>query len=474
MRLSLIVYYTSFSLDAHPCGRIFLFFNGIYVGKGKKGGRRNSLFVSWKDYNETKERKIGMFTIYDPKEQRWPIKVWLENRDQLDETCLQQAKNLSNLPFAREWIALMPDTHSGFGMPIGGVLATEGVLVPNAVGVDIGCGMMFLQTSVPVELLKRVDTPNGKLAQAIVGDILRNIPTGFEHHKKKQECKAVKDFEQELTDRDRTGMTKILIPELENGCYQIGTLGGGNHFIELQADEKGYLGIMVHSGSRNLGYKICNFFNGLAKDLNKGTLPLVPPEWDLAYLEIENEAGQEYIRWMNLALDFAKENRERMMDVVVTIVNRQLAKHAGVKNIELSESIHCHHNYASLEQHYGKKVWVHRKGAIRAAKGEWGIIPGAMGGRSFLVQGKGNPESFCSCSHGAGRLMSRTEAKERYSVQETLEDLNDLGVFLGKQRKKDVAEESRFAYKNLDFVIANELDLIQPIRSLKTLAVVKG
>lgn len=305
-----------------------------------------------------------MFTLYDPKEQRWPIKVWLENRDQLDETCLQQAKNLSNLPFARDWIALMPDTHSGFGMPIGGVLATEGFLVPNAVGVDIGCGMMFIQTNVPVDLLKRVDTPNGKLAQAMVGDILRNIPTGFEHHKKKQECKAVKDF--------------------------------------------------------------------------------------------------------------AKENRERMMDMVLSIVNRQLTKHAEFTNVELSEPIHCHHNYASLEQHYGKKVWVHRKGAIRAAKGEWGIIPGAMGGRSFLVRGKGNPESFSSCSHGAGRLMSRTEAKERYSVQETLEDLNDLGVFWGKQSKKDVAEESRFSYKDLDFVIANELDLIQPIRSLQTLAVVKG
>lgn len=415
-----------------------------------------------------------MFTIYDPKEQRWPIKVWLENRDQLDETCLQQAKNLSNLPFAREWIALMPDTHSGFGMPIGGVLATEGVLVPNAVGVDIGCGMVFLQTNIPVDLLKGVDTPNGKLAQAMVGDILRNIPTGFEHHKKKQDCKSVKNFMIMLKEENPTGLATPLLPELENGCYQIGTLGGGNHFIELQTDDDGNLGIMVHSGSRNLGYKICNFFNSLARKLNEENPSPVPPEWDLAYLTDDSEAGREYIRWMNLALDFADENRTRMLNSVLLIVNRLLDKYTGFRYGEWTDPVHCHHNYAALEEHYGKKVWIHRKGAIRAAKGEWGIIPGAMGGRSFLVQGKGNPEGFCSCSHGAGRRMSRTEAKEKYSVQETLEDLNDLGVYLGKQRKKDVAEESRFAYKDLDFMIANELDLIQPIRSLKTLAVVKG
>ena len=177
---------------------------------------------------------------------------------------------------------------------------------------------------------------------------------------------------------------------------------------------------------------------------------------------------------MNFALDFARENRAMMMQEVMGIVREKTEKYAGIAHVEFSEQINCHHNYASHEEHYGKKVWVHRKGAIRAQSGDLGIIPGAMGSTFYLVRGKGNPESFCSCSHGAGRTMSRHEAKEKFSVQETMEDLNALGVFLGKVKKGDVGEESRFAYKDLDFVIANELDLVEPIGKLKTVAVVKG
>jgi tRNA-splicing ligase RtcB len=415
-----------------------------------------------------------MFTIYDPKEQIWPIKVWLENVGQIEETCLQQAKNLANFPFAYKWISLMPDTHSGYGMPIGGVVATENVIIPNAVGVDIGCGMVFVQTNIPAETIISVDTPNGKLAQSIIGDILRNIPTGFGHHKIKRECASVLRFSQKLTKKQETGLARDLVKELDNACFQVGTLGSGNHFIELQTDEQGYLGIMVHSGSRNVGYTICHFFNKLAKELNKKDRSPVPPQWDLAYLLVDSESGREYIRWMNLALEFARENRAQMMDTVLDIVLRQAAKYAGFTSVELSDRVNCHHNYAAHEEHYGKMVWVHRKGAIRAGKKELGIIPGAMGISSYLVSGRGNPESFSSCSHGAGRQMSRTEAKQKFSVQETIADLNSLGVFLGKVKKSDVGEESRFAYKDLDFVIANELDLIEPLRRLKTLAVVKG
>lgn len=415
-----------------------------------------------------------MFTIFRPHEQKWPIKVWLENEGQMEGECLQQAKNLSNLPFLHQWVVLMPDTHPGYGMPIGGVIATENVIIPNAVGVDIGCGMNFIQTNIPVEQLMTINTPNGKLAQAMVGDILRNIPTGFEHHKTRQECRSVIRFREEMSLDESLSMPQELVRELEDAHYQVGTLGSGNHFIELQTDDRGLLGIMIHSGSRNIGYKICNYYNDHAKALNRMQHAAVPAEWNLAYLPLESRLGKEYICWMNLALDFAKENRAHMMSAVVDMVRHLAGKYAGIKDIHLEEPICCHHNYAAFEEHYGKMVWVHRKGAIRAGKGELGIIPGAMGTYSYLVEGLGNPESFQSCSHGAGRRMSRHEAKQKFSVQETISDLNELGVFLGKERRGDVSEETRFAYKDIDFVIANELDLIKPKRRLKTIAVVKG
>jgi len=415
-----------------------------------------------------------MFTIYEPDRQKWPIKVWLESPAQLEAGCREQAMHLANLPFLHRWVALMPDTHSGFGMPIGGVIATEEVIIPNAVGVDIGCGMVFVQTDLPVELLQRVETPNGKLGQAMVGDILRSIPTGSEHHQIRHDCTAAQEFSQALREQPPSLVSQCLLPELERACFQVGTLGSGNHFIELQTDDAGRLGIMVHSGSRNVGYTICNYFNGLARRLNQEIKSPIPPEWDLAYLPLDTEIGREYIRWMDFALAFARENREQMLSQVITIVQSLAEKHAGVKKITLSERVNCHHNYAARETHDGRQVWVHRKGAIRAGRGEMGIIPGAMGSFSYLVRGLGNPESFLSCSHGAGRLMSRHEAKQRFSVQDTVSDLKKLGVFLGKVRRRDVAEESRHAYKNIDEVIANELDLVEPVSRLHTVAVVKG
>lgn len=415
-----------------------------------------------------------MFIIYDPRQQKWPIKVWLENIDQIEAECLRQAINLANLPFIHQWVALMPDTHSGYGMPIGGVIATEEVIIPNAVGVDIGCGMIFVQTDIPVEAVTTIDTPNGKLAQAMVGNILRNVPTGFAHHRDKQACRTVDEFRQNLTQNDRSRLSPELMKELEAAYYQVGTLGSGNHFIELQTDDSGYLGIMVHSGSRNFGYKICHHFNEAARKLNQDMNSPVPLEWDLAYLPLDSSPGQEYIRWMNLALDFANENRSRMMEVAIREVCNLTEKYTGCKQIGLSEPINCHHNYAAFEEHYGKKVWVHRKGAIRAGEGQMGIIPGAMGTYSYLVRGRGNPESFCSCSHGAGRRMSRKAAKKQFSVQATMDDLKALGVFLGKEKRHDISEETRFAYKEIDFVIANELDLIEVTKRLRTVAVIKG
>ncbi|NTU89306.1 MAG: RtcB family protein, partial [Actinobacteria bacterium] len=398
-----------------------------------------------------------MFTIFNPDEQKWPIKVWLENAEQIGTDCLQQAKNLSNLPFIHQWVALMPDTHEGYGMPIGGVIAADNVIIPNAVGVDIGCGMNFIQTNIPVEPLLSIDTPNGKLTQAILSDIMRSIPTGFEHHKRAQSCASVAGFLQNLTSEQKKRIPEVLYMNLEDADFQVGTLGSGNHFIELQTNDQGFLGIMVHSGSRNIGKKICDHFNALAIEQNKAEGSPVPPEWDLAYLAADSKLGEEYILWMNLALDFAKENRAHMIQSVIEKVRINVEKYADITDVELSEPINCHHNYAAYEEHYGKKVWVHRKGAIRAGKGETGIIPGAMGTYSYIVIGRGNPESFSSCSHGAGRCMSRAEAKQRFTVQDTIVDLKTLGVFLGKENRLDVSEEARFAYKDIDFVIRNEL-----------------
>ncbi len=411
-----------------------------------------------------------MFVLFHQTKQKYPIKVWLRKPEQVDAGCMEQAMHLANLPFLHQWVALMPDTHQGIGMPIGGVIAAENVIIPNAVGVDIGCGMAYIQTDLPAEVLQKKDTPNGRLIEAIVGDVLRNIPVGFAHHKQKQPCQAMDTAMHHLSKYE---FAKELLPELKEGYFQVGTLGGGNHFIELQEDDEGLVGIMLHSGSRNFGLKICQYFNEAAKELNKRQNIALPKEYNLAYLPIDTKEGESYIRWMNLALEFAGENREWMMDRVMEILSKWVDKYSK-HTIKYSDRINCHHNYAALEKHYGKEVWVHRKGAIRAGQDELGIIPGAMGSFSYLVKGLGNPESFESCSHGAGRKYSRTGAKQRYSVEEVLKDLKECRVVLGKHKRSDVAEESRFAYKDIDYVIQNELDLVRPVKKLKTIGVVKG
>lgn len=411
-----------------------------------------------------------MFVLYDRNSQRYPIKIWLENREQIEDSCLEQALNLANLPFIHKWVSLMPDTHTGMGMPIGGVIATDGVVIPNAVGVDIGCGMAFIETNIPAELLKNTETPNGKLIKPVIGDILRNIPVGFAHHKKKQECHAL---DEAVNNREKLDFAPELLPELKNGYFQVGTLGGGNHFIEIQEDEEGKVGIMLHSGSRNFGLKICTHFNKIAKELNKKWQSSVPEEYGLAFLPTDTLEGKSYIEWMNLALNFAYENREQMLLKVIDIVEKWVGKYSS-EQIEFKNRINCHHNYAAIENHYGKNVWVHRKGAIRARENDLGIVPGAMGSNSYIVQGLGNQESFYSCSHGAGRRLSRTRAKAEFPVEKVMNDLKDCNVVLGKHKKDDVAEESRFAYKDIDFVINNELDLVKPVKKLRTIGVVKG
>lgn len=410
-----------------------------------------------------------MFVKYNEK-MKHPIKIWVENETDIEESCLEQAMHLADLPFIHKWVALMPDTHTGKGMPIGGVIATDGVIIPNAVGADIGCGMIFTPMNIKLEDIKDVMTGNGTLIQAIIGDILRNVPVGVNRFKEKQNSTVL---DKAMTQMELYEANEELVPLLEDGYYQAGTLGGGNHFIELQVDEDGYLGIMIHSGSRHMGKEICDYFHQKARELNAMWHSAVADEYRLAFLPVNSKEGQQYLNWMNLALDYAFENREKMMESVKNIVAKYVEKYTEM-SVEYGQTINCHHNYAALETHFGKDVWVHRKGATKVCEGELAVIPGAMGSYSYVVEGLGNPESFCSSSHGAGRAYSRSGAKQAFSVEQVILDLKEQQVVLGKQKKNDVAEECRFAYKNIDVVMENQKDLVKPIRKLKTVGVVKG
>ncbi len=410
-----------------------------------------------------------MFVICN-ENTKYPIKVWLNEIGDIEDSCLEQAYHLANLPFIHKWVSLMPDTHTGMGMPIGGVIATKDVIIPNAVGVDIGCGMIFTRTNIKIEDIKDIETGNGSLIQAIIGDILRNIPVGFNRYKTPQPCLALDTAKEEW---NKYKNNPDLHPLIEDGYYQVGTLGGGNHFIELQEDNEGYLGIMIHSGSRHFGKEVCDYFHKAARELNNKWYSSVPDEYRLAFLPVDTKAGRDYINWMNLSLAYAYENRESMMKRTCDIVASYLEKHTNL-NVDFEPSINCHHNYASLENHYDANVWVHRKGATRVRDGEIAIIPGAMGSYSYIVEGKGNPESFDSSSHGAGRAYSRKGAMSAFSVEEVILDLREQGVVLGKHKKKDVPEECRFAYKDIDTVMDNQQDLVTPILKLKTVGVVKG
>lgn len=410
-----------------------------------------------------------MFVIYN-ENTRFPIKIWLENESQLEESCLEQAYHLSQLPFLHQWVCLMPDTHTGKGMPIGGVIAAKDVIIPNAVGVDIGCGMDFIPTNVRMENIRQIQTGNGTLIQSIIGNIMRTIPLNMERYKTPQESRVLDQAKDELEKYEKD---PELLPLIEDGYFQVGSLGGGNHFIELQEDEEGYLCIMIHSGSRHLGKAVCDYFHNQARELNRMWYSEVKDEYRLSFLPMDSPEGKQYINWMNLSMDYAFDNRARMLDKTCSIVKELIEKHTDV-TVEFGEEINCHHNYASLEHHYGENVWVHRKGATRVRQGELAVIPGAMGSCSYVVEGKGCVESFCTSSHGAGRSYSRKGAMEAFTTEKVMVDLKEQGVILGKRKKNDVAEECRFAYKDIDQVMAQQSDMVTPVRKLKTVGVVKG
>lgn len=371
--------------------------------------------------------------------ERLPIKMWLS---EIEDGAVEQLKNLANLPFLYKWVCAMPDCHQGYGMPIGGVIATEGVIIPNAVGVDIGCGMCAVKTeltNISQEELKR-----------IMGEIRKQVPVGFAHHQKKQDevLMPKKEFGSKIAS------------ERENALTQLGTLGGGNHFIEIQKGSDGHIWIMIHSGSRNLGFKVANQYNKEAIDLNDKWHTVVPKEHQLAFLPIDSRLGEEYLMEMNYCVDFALANRKLMMDRILDIFNTE---HDPMINIA--------HNYAVLENHFGKNVVIHRKGATLAREKVVGIIPGSMGTSSYIVEGLGNKESFESCSHGAGRRMGRQQAIRELSLEHEQEIMKDI---LGGPRTQNDLEEAPSAYKDILDVMENQKDLVKILVELKPLAVIKG
>ena len=339
--------------------------------------------------------------------ERIPIKLWL---DEIDDNTLYQVKNLANLPFAFRHISLMPDAHSGYGMPIGGVMAADNVIVPNAVGVDIGCGMCAVKADIKV-------TPNiQNRLKEILRDIREKVPVGFKHHKRAQdESLMPQDYD--------TGSMEVVRAEYSSALRQLGTLGGGNHFIEIQKDNENYIWIMIHSGSRNIGKQVADYYNKLAKKLNKQWNSPVPSKADLAYLPFTTEEAHKYYEEMNYCVDFALANRKLMLTRVQEVFSNFFP------NINFGKIINIAHNYAAWENHFGKDVVVHRKGATSAHKGELGIIPGSQGTKSYIVEGLGNPESFASCSHGAGRKMGRNEAIRSLSLEDEIRKLDKKELY---------------------------------------------
>lgn len=371
-----------------------------------------------------------------------PIKLWIDN---IEDGALAQAKDLANLPFVFRWVAIMPDSHQGYGMPIGGVLPTTGVVGPNFVGVDIGCGMAAIKTS-----LTELDTDTMK---AIMGAIRESVPVGFNHQKDAQPWDGF----------DKAPDIKIIQTELNSARKQLGTLGGGNHFIEIQKDETGRIWIMVHSGSRNLGFKTAAVYNELARALcAEWYSPL--PNRDLAFLPMFSREGREYLDAMNFCLSFARANRALIMDKIT-------ATFYYFTGAMFDPIMDVHHNYAAMEKHYGHNVMVHRKGAVRARAGEVGIIPGSMGSSSYIVEGLGNPESFMSSSHGAGRCMGRKEAIR--SLDLATEQKKMEGIIHGLRTDKDL-DESPGSYKDIDLVMAQQEDLVKIVTKLTPLASMRG
>lgn len=385
-----------------------------------------------------------------------PVKIW--TRD-IDLKSIDQLKNVARLPFVFHHVAAMPDVHAGMGATIGSVIATKEAVIPAAVGVDIGCGMLAARTN----LTKH--TFNERKLQRLMQEILFRVPVGFaQRSKEKTRWKSCEPFEEPLKEILSHEPT-MLDPMVKSEWHaQLGTLGGGNHFIELTADEEERLWIMLHSGSRGIGNIMASFFIARAKTLAKENGEELPDIY-LASLKEGTEDFDWYMKAAHWAQDYAMANRQIILEDVLEAL-RVLKPSTELEG----EIVNCHHNYVAQEEHFGETIWVTRKGAIRAGLGERGIIPGSMGACSYIVEGLGNEESFCSSSHGAGRKMSRTEAKKRFSVNEL--KAQTKGVVCRKDA--GVLDEIPKAYKSIEAVMAQQSDLTKTIHELKQILCIKG
>ena len=383
-----------------------------------------------------------------------PVKVYT---GEMEPAARAQLVNISRLPIVHHHVAAMPDVHLGIGATVGSVIPTKRAIIPAAVGVDIGCGMMAARLSLTANELDE------QSLKKTFGQISRDVPVGFDQHRDARD--AAKHFRKSLTRvmEKHPGIGKR-VGKNSHWAQQLGTLGGGNHFIEVCLDESNRVWVMLHSGSRGIGNAIGSYFIELAKkDSMKNSVHL--PDADLAYFPEGAKHFHDYVEAVGWAQDYARANRAEMMELVLDGMRRHLP------SFEVTdEAVNCHHNYVEHEEHFGERVWLTRKGAIRAREGELGIIPGSMGARSYIVRGKGSAESFHSCAHGAGRLMSRNAAQKKFSLQDL--QAQTEGVICRKD--KGVIDEIPGAYKNIDEVMANQSDLVEVVHTLKQVICVKG
>lgn len=395
-----------------------------------------------------------------------PIKAWV-NGVPLEDQARQQLLNVARLPFVFKWVAAMPDVHWGIGATVGSVIPTKGAIIPAAVGVDIGCGMMAVQSD-----LNARDLPDN--LHAIRTAIEEAVPHGRTHHGGKGDKGAwhiipernLETWGAELKDRYDAILEKH--PKLDRGNHanHLGTLGTGNHFIEVCLDEAESVWFLLHSGSRGVGNRMGTYFIELAKkDMQKFVQNL--PDKDLAYFPEHTAHFGDYVEAVEWAQDFARTNRDLMMHEIVDAVRDSGEVRPFTAHVQ---AINCHHNYVARERHYGQSILVTRKGAVRAQTGDMGIIPGSMGARSYIVHGKGNPESFMSCSHGAGRAMSRGEAKRRFTVEDHIR----MTAGVECRKDSDVIDETPAAYKSIDAVMAAQRDLVEIVHTLRQVVCVKG
>ncbi len=384
---------------------------------------------------------------------RVPVKVWSELAD-VEPQALNQLVNTANLPCVFKHIAVMPDVHLGIGATIGSVIPTKNAIIPAAVGVDIGCGMLAVKTQFDSAALE------GRLKR-IRENIERAIPLGpSQHHS------PLKEAERWMGWKEFSNCHRAVQELAQKARAQLGTLGGGNHFIELCLDTEDRVWIMLHSGSRHIGKTLAERHIQAAKGLLRQTLQSLPDP-NLAYLVKGTSEFQAYWHDLQWAQAYAYENRQLLLDLVLRATEKGLGGHEAVVP-ELV--VNCHHNYAAIERHFGEKVYITRKGAVKAAQGEMGIIPGSMGTRSFIVRGKGNAEAFDSCSHGAGRRMSRSEARRTFSAEDLCRQTT------GVECRKDtgVVDEIPQAYKDIDVVMRHQSDLVEVVAELKQVLCVKG